>query len=89
LQQAPSGTNLSVGFTFNLGSGGSVFTDEQGNSRSADYSITLDANVGGGGVGGGPSAVPVPAAAWTSLAMLGGLGVLAFVRSKKRMVEIH
>jgi hypothetical protein len=82
LQQDPSATNLSDGFTFNLESGGSVFMDEQGNTRSADYSITLNANAGGIG----PSAVPLPAAGWTSLAMLGGLGVLSTLRSKSRTI---
>jgi hypothetical protein len=79
LQQAPSATNLSDGFTFNLGSGGPDFTDEQGNTRSADYSITLNASVGGG-----PSAVPLPSAGWASLAMLGGLGAISIVRSKTK-----
>lgn len=83
LQQAPSATNLSDGFTFNLGSGGSVFTDEQGNTRSADYSITLNASAGGA------SAVPLPSAGRTSLVMLGGLGVLSIIRSGKRGRATH
>ncbi len=42
-QQSPMATNLSDGFTFNLGSGGSTFVDQAGVSRSPNYSLNFTA----------------------------------------------
>ncbi|MGH9639080.1 MAG: DVUA0089 family protein [Bryobacteraceae bacterium] len=59
-QQSPMATNLSDGFTFDLGSGGSSFVDAQGNSRTSAYALNISATPVSGG-GGGMSAVPEPA----------------------------
>jgi hypothetical protein len=58
-QPMSTATNLSDGFT-NIGSGGSSFIDEQGNSRNATYSLTLTS-----------ASVPEPASLWLSLPILG------------------
>jgi hypothetical protein len=42
-QQSPTATNLSDGFTFDLGSGGSTFLDAQGNSRTGAYALNISA----------------------------------------------
>ena len=57
-QPMSTATNLSSGFT-NFGSGSSSFIDEQGNSRDANYSLTLTS-----------AAVPEPASLWLSLPVL-------------------
>ena len=64
-QPMSTATNLSDGFT-NIGSGGSSFIDEQGNSRTANYSLTLSS-----------ASVPEPASLWLSLPIL-GLGLAQF-----------
>jgi hypothetical protein len=56
-QQSPSATNLSDGFTFDLGSGGSTFVDAQGNMRTANYAFNLS-------VSPSAAAVPEPASFW-------------------------
>lgn len=60
LQQSPMATNLSDGFTFNLGSG-TKFVDEQGNTRTGNYGMNIMATPLSSGGGGPTSAVPEPA----------------------------
>jgi hypothetical protein len=49
----------------------------------ADFSLK-ELSISGGGGGGGGSAVPMPAAAWQSLASLAALGLIGIGRSIKR-----
>jgi hypothetical protein len=42
---------------------------------------------GNGDGGGDPSIVPVPAAAWAGMAMLGGLGAIRAARRRKRQID--
>ncbi|MGH9584071.1 MAG: DVUA0089 family protein [Bryobacteraceae bacterium] len=59
LLQSPSATNLSDGFTFNLGSGTNSFVDAQGNSRTGNYAMNISTSPVSGG--GGMTATPEPA----------------------------
>jgi hypothetical protein len=68
---------LDVGTT--IGQGSAIGTYHLGFTTSADTS-------GGSGGGGTPSPVPLPPGAWTGLATLGGLGLMALVRSRSRKV---
>ena len=69
VQQSPSATNLSDGFT-NLG-GGTTFADTSGNVRNATYALNIT-----GANGGGPGpAVPEPATFWLAAPVLGMAGL--------------
>lgn len=62
-QQPATATNLSSGFV-DLGSGGSTYTDEMGNSRNANYALNISVN-------SSTSAAPEPATFWLMLPVLG------------------
>jgi hypothetical protein len=73
-QQSPTATNLSDGFTFNLGSGGSTFVDSQFNTRTANYALNISASPVA-------SAVPEPATFWVVVPLLGG--ALMYARRRR------
>jgi hypothetical protein len=58
-QPSSTAANLSGGFT-NFGAGGNTFIDEQGNSRDANYSLTVSS-----------ATAPEPASLWLCLPILG------------------
>jgi hypothetical protein len=53
--------------------------NDTGRDRNADVELTINP---AGGPGPDPGVVPVPAAAWLGLAMMGGLGVQRFLRRR-------
>lgn len=67
LGQSTTATNLSDGFTDNLGNG-STFIDVGGNTRTGNYAVDIMATPVSGSGGGGPtSAVPEPATVFLML----------------------
>lgn len=65
LNQSPTATNLSDGFTANYGSG-TTFIDEQGNTRTGAYSLDI-----------GVMSTPEPATFWIICPALIALGLIA------------
>jgi hypothetical protein len=72
LNQSATATNLSDGFTVNLGSG-TKFVDADGNMRTGNYAFTIT-----------PSPVPEPATMWLTASFLSLLAVKAWKRLLKR-----
>jgi hypothetical protein len=72
LNQSATATNLSDGFTVNLGSG-TTFVDADDNMRTGNYAFTIT-----------PTAVSEPAPMWLTAALLSVLAVKAWKRPLKR-----
>jgi hypothetical protein len=71
LTQSLGATNLSDGFTFNLGDG-TTFIDANGNQRSGAYALNVQAQ-----------AVPEPATIWLAAPVLAWVGARARKRAKR------
>lgn len=69
-QQSPSATNLTDGFTDNLGSGGSTFVDAQGNLRSGNYAFNLSVSSSAP-----PGTIPEPGTLWLVIPALAAVVV--------------
>jgi hypothetical protein len=72
LNQSPTATNLSDGFTDNFGSG-TTFVDAGGNIRTGNYAVTI-----------APASVPEPATMWLTAPFLSVLAVKAWKSPSKR-----
>jgi hypothetical protein len=76
LNQSPTATNLSDGFTDNLGSG-TTFVDADGNVRVGNYAFTITL-----------APVPEPATMWLTALFLSVLAVKAWKRPLRRTVRM-
>jgi hypothetical protein len=72
VSQSPTATNLSDGFTVNLGSG-TTFVDAHGNVRTGKYAFSI-----------APTPIPEPTTMWLSAAFLSMLAMKAWKRPLKR-----